>query len=275
MEIKKEYVSFKELYSSDFELTDLFGMRQRWTKGVVFNMRNRPSCGIILLHTCNGEYYNEKGDSFYASENSLVVLPYGSNYSVLNADCSSSRVDAYLVEFNIKNANSIYTFGDFPFLLNLKNNYKSNELLKRIVDCFESPQFSPLLLKALFYELLAEIAKEEYFSDVNSNYNVIINGINLMKSDITGVMSIAEIAKSCHISEGHFRRLFSEYIGKSPKQFQASMQIRTAKNLLINTTSTIEYISDVLSFSNVGYFCRFFKKKTGMTPTEFRQKFKK
>lgn len=48
-----------------------------------------------------------------------------------------------------------------------------------------------------------------------------------------------------------------------------------AKNLLINTDKTIAEIGFELGFNEKAYFSRVFKKKTGQTPTEFRNEMKK
>ncbi|MBR2030617.1 MAG: helix-turn-helix domain-containing protein [Alistipes sp.] len=45
-----------------------------------------------------------------------------------------------------------------------------------------------------------------------------------------------------------------------------------AKLLLRSTKHTIEQIAEELNFSTTPYFCRFFKREVGITPTEYRKK---
>jgi len=47
------------------------------------------------------------------------------------------------------------------------------------------------------------------------------------------------------------------------------MRIQKAKSLLTNGTHTITAVSEECGFSSLYHFCRAFKEKTGMTPTEY------
>jgi AraC family transcriptional activator of pobA len=44
-----------------------------------------------------------------------------------------------------------------------------------------------------------------------------------------------------------------------------------AQRHLIYTSATIEMVAYELGFGDPGYFCRFFRRRTGMTPSEFRR----
>ena len=46
--------------------------------------------------------------------------------------------------------------------------------------------------------------------------------------------------------------------------------LEKSKQLLLNTTDPIYVISENIGMANHTYFCKLFKKKTGMTPNEFR-----
>jgi AraC-like DNA-binding protein len=55
-----------------------------------------------------------------------------------------------------------------------------------------------------------------------------------------------------------------------------AQMIRTQKaQQLLNTTDlTIQLIAERLGFSSEAYFYHFFKKQTGCSPNQYRQKFK-
>lgn len=44
-----------------------------------------------------------------------------------------------------------------------------------------------------------------------------------------------------------------------------------AKDLLTNTNGTIAWVAHHVGFPDPGYFCRYFKTRTGMTPTQYRR----
>jgi AraC-like DNA-binding protein len=64
--------------------------------------------------------------------------------------------------------------------------------------------------------------------------------------------------------------LFKKYTGLSPTQYFINLKIHLAKRMLQNSNTSIKEISYILNFETQEYFAKLFKKKTGMSPTEFR-----
>ena len=94
----------------------------------------------------------------------------------------------------------------------------------------------------------------------------------LMKERAENPPSIQEVA--CQIGVGYswFRKTFKRYIGISPAQYQMQLQILCAKELLTTTDKNITEIAYQLNFESGGQFSTFFKKKEGITPSEFRER---
>ena len=63
-----------------------------------------------------------------------------------------------------------------------------------------------------------------------------------------------------------------EYTGVSTTQYQLQQKLLKAKELLISSNLNISEIAYSLKFENAGQFSTFFKKKEGMTPSEFRER---
>jgi AraC-like DNA-binding protein len=61
--------------------------------------------------------------------------------------------------------------------------------------------------------------------------------------------------------------------GESAKEYIQLFIIDKAKSLLANTEEPVANIGYNLGFECPQYFVRLFNKKTGMTPTDFRQQF--
>lgn len=84
-------------------------------------------------------------------------------------------------------------------------------------------------------------------------------------------LSITDLAKSCYMSVGHFCHLFKNVVGISPHGYMAYLRIEKAKDLLANTDRSVAEISAATGFSDQNYFSRYFKKKTGYSPSEYRK----
>lgn len=91
---------------------------------------------------------------------------------------------------------------------------------------------------------------------------------NFASCDITNAL----LAEKCHISEVWFRRLFIKQYGVTPKQFIIDIRINRAKQLLSEGSVKISSVAQSCGFSNPYHFCRLFKEKTGLTPTEYMNK---
>ena len=91
-----------------------------------------------------------------------------------------------------------------------------------------------------------------------------------MEQNIDRTLSVAEIAKQFSISESVLKRMFSRDAGCGVTDFFNAMKIEKAKEYIREDEKNFTQISDKLGFNSIHYFSRLFKKKTGMTLTEYR-----
>ena len=83
--------------------------------------------------------------------------------------------------------------------------------------------------------------------------------------------TIPEIAKICNVTVGYFRRSFKNYAGISPGEYRDIQRVNRIKMYLHRPEVTLEQIAEYMHFCDSGYLCRFFKRKTGMTPHYYRR----
>ncbi|MEU8779855.1 AraC family transcriptional regulator [Streptomyces sp. NPDC048606] len=82
--------------------------------------------------------------------------------------------------------------------------------------------------------------------------------------------SVGWYARELGVSVGHFQTLVRRATGRSPGSLIRQQQTLEAKRLLSGTDMTVRQISYAAGFSDAAYFCRFFRRETGMSPGEFR-----
>ena len=85
-------------------------------------------------------------------------------------------------------------------------------------------------------------------------------------------LSVSDLAEGAKMSEVYFRRLFKKQYNISPIKYLISIRIDSAKEFLHHPFISLEECSRENGFSSVQYFCRVFKKETGLTPSEYRKK---
>jgi len=103
----------------------------------------------------------------------------------------------------------------------------------------------------------------------------IANVIDLIHSSVQTELSLAELAEKAFMSESHFSHVFKDVTGLSPKRYLIASKMAKARELLAMTERTVVDIAAELGYSNPQYFCRLFKKQSGLTPSDFRSKSRK
>ncbi len=81
-----------------------------------------------------------------------------------------------------------------------------------------------------------------------------------------------EVAEQLNISYSWFRKMFKEYTGTSPGQYQLQLRLQRSRDLLANPSTSIKEVAFQLGFSSQSHFTRTFRDKMGITPGIYRQK---
>lgn len=82
---------------------------------------------------------------------------------------------------------------------------------------------------------------------------------------------IGQYAEALAITSAQLNNVTRRLLGQSALEHLHERLLLEAKRNLIYTTLTIAQISDLLGFSEVAYFSRFFRRLEGVSPREFRQ----
>jgi two-component system response regulator YesN len=102
------------------------------------------------------------------------------------------------------------------------------------------------------------IEKIKYFIEKNYNKNI----------------SLREASDIVYLSPKYISRLFKESTGMGFNEYKLHLRIDKAKQLLQTTDLHVNEISYKTGYLNVESFIRIFKKLTGTTPNNYRQKAK-
>ncbi len=84
-------------------------------------------------------------------------------------------------------------------------------------------------------------------------------------------ISLTLLSDHFGMSKYHLARLFKRYTGFSPIDYQISLRITMAKNLLQFSDKSVQQISYDIGIENISHFINSFKKREGMTPLQFRK----
>lgn len=86
-------------------------------------------------------------------------------------------------------------------------------------------------------------------------------------------ITLTALAKELNLTPKYLSCLFHKETGQTLGSFIEEKKINGAKTLLIYSQHSYCHISNYLSFYSQSYFITVFKKNTGMTPKEYREKY--
>ena len=126
------------------------------------------------------------------------------------------------------------------------------------------------------YKIYALILKEKTAKNLNhseqtKNYPKLLRpALQYLDTNFTDPnIKIPDLAKMCHVSETHFRKLFNHHMGTSPQKYIQKMRIDFSIFLLDSKYYKIYEIAEKSGFPNTKYFSTVFKDVMKTTPTEW------
>ena len=85
---------------------------------------------------------------------------------------------------------------------------------------------------------------------------------------------LEEIAEQFHFSKEYTSRLIKSSTGRTFTQIHRNIRMNKATTLLANTNITINSIAEEIGYLNPEHFNRTFKKVYGMSPGDYRKKYR-
>lgn len=81
-------------------------------------------------------------------------------------------------------------------------------------------------------------------------------------------------AQKLNISGKHLNRVVRATVNKTTSTLIMDRNMLEAKRRMVHTHDSLSHIAYALAFSDYAYFSKVFKLKTGMSPLQFRKKYK-
>ena len=89
--------------------------------------------------------------------------------------------------------------------------------------------------------------------------------------NLGGDTSLYNLADQVHFSQEYLLRIFKKKEGVTILQYINDLKLSAAKQLLAEAELPVKEIAERLGFASQGYFGRFFRNKTGLTPNAYRE----
>ncbi len=215
--------------------------------------------GFLRISINLREYRISEGEALYIGQNSVA--------EILDYD-ASSVVDLLGFRLSAENENI-----KEEHLVSSANERWMEEYFRLIYTISATQPFDRRsvghLLLSLHYRILnSSVGSHHAKGRREALFRLFIEQLNTHR----GKHDFAFYAEKMNISPQYLSRLVFEVSGTAASDWINRAVTLQAKLLLRSSGLTIEHIADELNFSTTPYFCRFFKREVGITPTAYRKR---
>ena len=137
--------------------------------------------------------------------------------------------------------------------------------------------FGDYTCSGLIYDYLLEFHRQVSTSGTNNGINrseLLMPILNYIDNHFHQDFSMTVLADLAGVSSQHLCRIFKETLHMRPTEYLTYRRLGEAKNLLHHSDTPIAEIGIQCGFPDAGYFSTVFKRYEGMTPGEYRKRYK-
>lgn len=144
------------------------------------------------------------------------------------------------------------------------------EEYSKLIRQFHQPK-SQNFVFGTFLTLLATIADEITENAVSEGAEMIWKILSYITNHFDKRISLQQLATLSGYSKSRFSHLFSAVTGTTPITYQRNIQLQNACELLTATAYAVKDVAQSCGFEDALYFCKIFKKRYGLSPSEYRK----
>ena len=228
-----------------------------------------------LLYIASGIAHFQKGETYVPLPAGSAVLyhPNHTQFYYYSAEDSSevywihftgNRVSQYLSDWGVPD-NDFYNVGINSRYISFFNHIIHEQQLKK-ENYMELCKY--YLIQIL---ILMNRGMKEASAPYNNHVSIINKTVTYLHEHYNEPISIIDLAKENHLTPNWFNHCFQEYYGMSPQAYLLNIRIDKAKEFLTNYMLSISDVDLLTGYSDAFYFSRIFKRKTGLSPQQYRK----
>ncbi|AEV98730.1 regulator [Niastella koreensis] len=250
-------------------------------------------------------YYIDEGEGSISNEKDAWVLEPGYMYLIPSFTlCNlqgSDHLGQYFVHFFEDAVDGISLFHNSRTVFKVKATGGDTGNFKRLLDINPGRKInrSPnpkVYEKNVYYQEYEALNNQQSYELFLETQGILLQLISkfigpeqLQKSDTTGIpakvvdllgfiqlnlgkrLTVKELAAMVNQHPDYLSRLFLKLTGERPLSYIHTKRIERAQYLMMTTQQSLSQIAEATGFDNLPHFSKVFKKKTSLTPGQYRE----
>ena len=217
----------------------------------------RGSYGIVYCIEGGAAFRFYTGESCELERGDMLLLSPDAAYAIDN----HSEFYHYTVNFTAELAEGLFDGGSFVFYRSGDTHAES--LLSAIVDEMRGGKDGCIFRSmSALYSLLSLI----YTPSVSGADGRITRAKEYIDSHLTDGITVERLSEVAGMSVTSFRREWRRVFGETSMQYRDKRLIEMADTYLSSGYYNVSETAELLRFSDVSYFVRFYKKHKGISP---------
>ena len=227
-----------------------------------FNIKFGNSVGIIIIQIIDKLNINIMNNKWNTE---LIEYAIGNMLKEIFKESES------IIVFSDDNKNIILLINkiDIKYWIKTKNEIESK--IKTYLKCdviIEQDNTEDGILKAkdLHFKLKNKIKNKNEFS------SLVLSAVNYIQGNYYyNDLNINDISDKLEVTSSYLSKILKKETGLSFIDYLTNTRIEKAMNIMKDPSIKIYDVAELVGYSNQHYFCRAFKKITGISPTEYKK----
>ena len=245
----------------------------------------------VMRGSCSHSFY---GTNIKMNQGDLLIIPPMTKHSISIQDKSSvvfsisvNKNSFNTTFFNILTLNNTLSsffrdvlHGNSPnlFLLIHTNN---NEILNRIIkhiafECYTLTSTTNIFISHVVSQVFEFIIRDGVIDDsfyISSNENLSISNVVHYIQRNYRFVTLNKLTEIFNVNEAYLSRCIKNATNYSFSELLYNIRMEHARKLLSHTDSNLDIIAELVGYIDTSAFSKAFKRKTGKSPLQYRNKY--
>lgn len=134
-------------------------------------------------------------------------------------------------------------------------------------------EFAPLALRAAMIRLYVRLRRTAAADSAPTRRNDIVERIRMtLEKRAEEDYRMEWLEKITGYSHDYASKIYKDIVGTSPHADHQRMRLQAAQRYLETTELSVTEIADTLRFGSIHYFCKWFRRMSGLSPSAYRSR---